>query len=624
MIELLYSGVIAVIAVGLGRWLLRHAGCGFGSLAEELSFSLGVGLASIALGVMVLGFFNILYAWILYALVGVASICGCREIIGLVGKGQGRFRGGSIPWQSFYLWLGVFVGIGVLLNLLRALTPVYGAVDPLAYHLALPKIYLQQHGLSFEPTINGALYPSNIGMLFTLGLGLHGAILAQLLHFGMGVSCLVFVGVFCRRFFNIRVGLWAVAIFSSLPVFAYFGSLAYIDAGVCFFQFMAVWAIFNWLDKPDTKMLGLAGILMGMALGAKHSVIPMWGTCGLLVLLAGVLRRDGLRQSAFQVLLFAGVSLALASPWYIRSFIESGNPLWPIYNHLFDGFPHYSVYGGGAGEANAPAQTSAGWLPTVERLQELILGVAVSLWKWSFQPNDLQHAIGPYIVVLLPGLLIYARERRLLFLLGFCLFNYALLVIVIGGVPRYSLYLFALMSVLAGCAAEGLMQGRLRKGRAVLQAGIFVTMAFNLVWNYGLAEASIDYFKQGKTEEQFLLEREGNYRVYQAVNKQLPVDSRVLLQGIVKGYYCEKPYLWDHPYQRVINYADYNTPEKLIERMRELGLTHIVRMIQVPSSRVRLGYPQYFSDEFHEAFRKKYLQLLYKDESFVLFAIKYP
>ena len=174
------------------------------------------------------------------------------------------------------------------------------------------------------------------------------------------------------------------------------------------------------------------------------------------------------------------------------------------------------------------------------------------------------------------------------------------------------------------CVAEGLVQGRLHKGRAVLQAGIFVTMAFNLVWNYGLAEASIDYFKQGKAEEQFLLEREGNYRVYQVVNKQLPVDSKVLLQGIVKGYYCDKPYLWDHPYQRVINYADYNTLEKLIERMRELGLTHIVRMIQVPSSRVRLGYPQYFSDEFHEAFRKKYLQLLYKDESFVLFAIKYP
>jgi len=120
-----------------------------------------------------------------------------------------------------------------------------------------------------------------------------------------------------------------------------------------------------------------------------------------------------------------------------------------------------------------------------------------------------------------------------------------------------------------------------------------------------------------------LAEREGNYRVFQAVNKQLPADSKVLLQGIVKGYYCDKPYLWDHPYQRVINYTDYESPDALVARMGELDISHVVRMITVPPGRVQLGYPQYFADEFHEAFRKKYLQLLYRDESYVLFAVKY-
>ena len=49
--------------------------------------------------------------------------------------------------------------------------------------------------------IHGALYPANVTMLYTLGIGLHGAVLAQLLHWGMGFSCLIFIAVFCRRYF---------------------------------------------------------------------------------------------------------------------------------------------------------------------------------------------------------------------------------------------------------------------------------------------------------------------------------------------------------------------------------------------------------------------------------------
>ena len=111
------------------------------------------------------------------------------------------------------------------------------------------------------------------------------------------------------------------------------------------------------------------------------------------------------------------------------------------------------------------------------------------------------------------------------------------------------------------------------------------------------------------TKEQFLLENEGNYGVFRYVNENLPLDAKLLLQGIVKGYYCKRDYLWDHPHQRVINYEDYSTPELLIEKMKELGISHIVRMIHIPPSRL-YAYPQYFADEFHESFRMRYLRLI--------------
>ena len=74
----------------------------------------------------------------------------------------------------------------------------------------------------------------------------------------------------------------------------------------------------------------------------------------------------------------------------------------------------------------------------------------------------------------------------------------------------------------------------------------------------------------------------------------------------------------------MINYRKYNTPSSLIERMRDLDISHIVRMIDMPGIRMALGYPQYFADPFHEKFRKKYLKLIYKDELYVLFEVVYP
>ena len=44
-------------------------------------------------------------------------------------------------------------------------------------------------------------------------------------------------------------------------------------------------------------------------------------------------------------------------------------------------------------------------------------------------------------------------------------------------------------------------------------------------------------------------------------------------------------------------------------------------MIKIPPGRVSLGYPQYFGDDFHERFRARYLRLVYRDESYVLFEL---
>ena len=83
--------------------------------------------------------------------------------------------------------------------------------------------------------------------------------------------------------------------------------------------------------------------------------------------------------------------------------------------------------------------------------------------------------------------------------------------------------------------------------------------------------------------------------------------------------------MWDHPYQMILQYRDLKTSDAMLARMRELGISHIVRMIYIPPGRTQgVGYPQYFSDALHEDFRKKYLKLLHRDRGYVVFEVVYP
>lgn len=628
MVELIYLFFICVVAIGSGRRLLRWLGVSNHSMAEELAFSFGLGMGALAVGVMLLGLAHLLYEGALYLLLLGYGIAGSKELSGLRGRLKGRMHWGGLRCEPFYLCLALAAALVLLLNLARALTPAHGAVDPLAYHLALPKIFLKKHYLSFEPTITGALYPSNISMLFTLGIGLRGEILAQLLHFSMGVACLFFILSFCRRYFDKKVGLWAAAIFGSMPVVIFFMPLGYVDVGVCFFQFLGFWALFNWLATRDDRALLLAGLLTGLALGAKHPALPMWFVGMGIVTAAGLRRRAPWAELARHWGLFGGVALCLLMPWYLRSFLAAGNPVWPLANDYFHGLPYRGSFNVGAAPAGATGLS--GWFPSAERFKDLVYGCAVALWEWSWNTAnwqkavDWQRAIGGQLIAFLPGLLLYVRRRQIALLAAFCLLYYLIVVIYVDGNPRYSLFLFAYLSIAAGYAAEQLTRGALHRLKPLLQGVFCLTLFFNVLVSYALAQTAIGFLTSGNSREQFLLEQEGNARVFSYVNQHLPESAVVLLQGDVKGYYCDRDYLWDHPYQMVINYRQYDTAENLLKRMRELGISHVVRMIYIPPIRTQgVGYPQYFADAFHEEFRKKYLRLLYRDESYALFEVVY-
>jgi hypothetical protein len=623
VIEVLLALALIGGATGIGHHALHLVGSPRCDRAETTVFSFALGMGTLMMLTLALGMLGGLYRPLIAVVVGLWCLAGWR-LLWLRGASYlAGLRTLRLDRRSPYLWLGGLACLTMALHLVRALAPPHGATDPLAYQLALPRLYLIAHHLGFEPTITGALYPSNMGLLYTVALALRNGILAQVLH--LSLACAVCAAVFAagRRYLSWQSGVFAAAVFSSMPVIVVFAPQGYVDVGLCFFQFVALWAVGNWARSPDRRALVLAALLAGLAAGIKHQ--------GLATLVVGVLvlawrrlvvDRD-IRGALVDVMLYTGIAFLLLGPWYGRAFYYSGNPVWPLANGWFHGFPFGAQPTVMSGVGASTSGTwwhlmipPASWFHTYAR--------SMNPWYWTFEPAGWQKAIGVYFVALLPGVLLLLGRRVVLYLSLFCVGYYIFLVRLLHMNPRYGLVLFAVASLLCGLVAHRLAGSSWRPVRVLFLSGFLLTVCLNLVWAYALASPYLSVAANAEGREMFLARTEANYRLFRFVNDNTPKDAKILLQGIVKGFYCERDYIWDHPHQAVLRYDAARGNEHLLRQLRHLEITHVARMIRIPQGRVAMGYPQYFTDAFHEAFRQHHLKLVYRDESFVLFEVVYP
>ena len=622
MIELPIALVLFASAIGVGRYVLAASGVAFRNGPEELCFSAVSGLGLLAYLFLLVGLAHLLYATVIYVVLAVWAVFGLfqsyRFIVSFAAPIQ---RGARVLASSpVYAIISGLAMVAFFLSVTRALAPPHGATDPLAYQLALPKIFLLKHHLSFEPTITGALYPSFVGILFLIGISLQNGILAQLIHLFLGALCVVAICSFCKTYFSLRIGIWAGTIFSFVPILVVFGSQGYVDVGLCFFQFMAFWALIGWVYHSDQKMLVLAGLTTGLALGTKHQGMPTLLLGVAAILMSVTLRGGGASNMVRNVGIFIAAAATVVGPWYVRAYVEAGNPIWPVGNSLFENAASFGL---------SPTFGQGGKEEGISLFRELIPSLSwfttyrtsMSPWAWTFSPIGWQKAIGVYFISLVPGILFIRRGRLATSLIMSCGIYYVILIRFLHMNPRYALVLFAFLSVLAGIVAEHLSSNRNTGVSNVFKIAFVATLCLNIAWCFAMARSTLDVALGRESREHFLQKTESNYGLYKVINENLDENATVLLQGIVKGYYCNREYLWDHPHQDVLRYERHRTAEELYARMDALNITHVARMINIPPSRTYLGYPQYFRDDFHEDFRRKYLRLVWRDQFYALFSL---
>ena len=227
----------------------------------------------------------------------------------------------------FAIGLLVLVLPGII-NLIGVLGPELG-FDALWYHLTIPKIFLQNHSIFYIP--GGLFYysamPKLTEMLYVAGLTFGNEIAAKLIHFFFGILSLVALYNLSRKFLPRTFSLLAIVLFYSNLVVGWMSITAYIDLARTFFEIMALWGFINWIEKKNRKWLITSAILLGLAISAKLLALSTLLIFAILIII--------FTRKITNALAYCFFALLVPLPWFVSSYIYTGNPIYPFFTNIY-------------------------------------------------------------------------------------------------------------------------------------------------------------------------------------------------------------------------------------------------------------------------------------------------
>ena len=341
------AGVAALLTVlggSLGRRCLSSGAFDFGpaGAGRRVVVEVALGWGLIGLALLVLGLARLYYSLALWALVLAALAALWRDARGWLADLGQVLRGLVLPeggGRASVTVPAVYVGFILAAGGLRALAPPL-MWDALVYHLTLPKLYVQNHGLQLQADFLFTGMPQLTEMLHTAAMLLRGSVAgnaAQALGWVFGAAVALGLAVCAADWLGARWSALAPAVLFSSFTLALSLAWAYGELLPMVMSLAVLIALRQWLHTRGWPWLLLAGILAGLATGCKYTaaVVPVAGAAVIVWGQLGRPRAVRMRwQSLLNTLLPPGIFLLAAgltfAPWLLKNWAFTGNPFYPL------------------------------------------------------------------------------------------------------------------------------------------------------------------------------------------------------------------------------------------------------------------------------------------------------
>lgn len=456
--------------------------------------------------------------------------------------------------------------------------------DSLAYHLAVPKLWLAAGKITEIPFIHHSNFPQSVDGLFLWGLSWGGGAAGAKIFsvFFLLYGALAIGSLAARRYGDKGAGP-AVAAFASVPLVVWLSGTAYIDVAHGLYAGLGVVTAGLWLAGAGSWLL--PALLLGLAAGSKYTGLQSIVVVGVMVLLVAGLRDRRLIRNGITMI---AVAAAFAAPWYVKNVVVKGNPVYPFFYSVLGGkdwTPFYAeiysfeqqTFGVGRPPVPPGGDYPKGALQPA-RLPHAVAGLATLPGRY-INPNPVAGTglpIGAVGFVILAGGLAWLVSGRRRGFETAMLGAVGLSLLMWFALSQQSRYILSLAPILA-----------------VLTGGAVATLGYRWLWialgvqtltTFGV-QNSVLTSRQITALSETAVPRGGFEEPARWLNANVPKDGGVALFDEVFGYLLDVPYIWASPgHTTTTGWEGMQSGDDLATRLRDLGMTQAYLNLAIYSS----------------------------------------
>jgi len=556
---------------------------------------------------------------------------------------MGKGKCGSLLFGVILLSLLIILVASVII--LSCVPPV--AKDELVHHLAVPKLYLKHGGMYEIPFMDFSYYPMNVDLLYLIPLYFGNDIVPKFIHFTFALLTAWLIFQYLKRRTSTTAALFGVVFFLSIPVVVKLSITAYVDLGLIFFSFAALILLLKWREtrfKP--RYLILSAFMTGLAMGVKYNGLLVWA---ILTLLVPILYARGLKSKAPGFLRPAGlgtvfflVALLLFSPWAIRNYHWTNNPVYPLYDGWFN-LPKAAL------EKNAPEREEEQSPSGHFVFRKVVFGetgweIALLPVRVFFQGRDgdprlFDGRLNPFLFFL-PFFAFMkrkddgkelAQERKV-----FLFFSLLFLAIAFLSTDLRIRYIAPIIPPLVVLSVFGLhkvshlfqaLTGKRARWLGtvlVWSAGAFaLAMNGRYLLNQFESVEPLSFLSGEVSRDEYIAKHRPEYPAMKFINEKLPPDALISFVFLGnRGYYCERDYVFgESQLERTVKQA--NTSEGILSGLARAGITHLFIYDPILGKWAMNKLSEKEINNLND-FYEKYCKLIYSNKGFTVLSLEKP
>ncbi|MCP3876702.1 MAG: glycosyltransferase family 39 protein [Desulfobacteraceae bacterium] len=563
----------------------------------------------------------------------------------------------SFPKYIKIILVGLLLSLILSIIILSYVPPV--SRDALIHHLAIPKLYLK-HGSIYEiPELKFSYYPMNIDLLYLITLYFGNDIIPKLIHFSFALMTVWLIFGYLKKRIDTLYALFGVLLFLSLPVIIKLSITAYVDLGLVLFSTASIFGLLKWVEEDfDIKHLIYSAIWCGLALGTKYNGLIVLFLLSFFVpfiylrFVHDKTKRQGMAIGYCAIFIF--VSLMVFSPWMIKNYIWTNNPIYPLYDSLFNPkkvvpIPikeHDADSSDRARNASEVVNKPKGhWGHfTVRKLvygekwwETALIPVRIFFQGKDDNPKLFDGRLNPYLFFLPFFSLFNFRknsqsfrtEKKILFAFAFLFLFYAFV-----QTDMRIRYICPMISPLVILSVFGLHEivavinrrysAKLRK---ILTGCVLSILVFLLSLN---AIYVIDQFEKiepmsyisGKVgRDEFIEKIRPEYAAISYANHNTPDNSKILCLFLGnRGYYIQREHVFSFDLVSKVVLRE-NSSEKIFAELESENITHILARYDLLNKWILDNYSDR-ETEIIGKFFKKHARLIYSNNGHGLYRLK--